>query len=79
VLAGCGPITQSRLAAELSLSARSITQAVEALERDGLVRRELDDTDRRATVVNDDDARHLSTMSRVITLRRMGDSNPRGR
>jgi DNA-binding MarR family transcriptional regulator len=51
VLAGCGPIKQARLAAELSLAARSITQAVEAMERDGLVRRELDDTDRRAKVV----------------------------
>lgn len=51
VLAGSGPIKQARLAAELGLAARSITQAVEAMERDGLVRRESDDTDRRAKVV----------------------------
>jgi len=51
VLAGCGPIKQARLAAELGLAARSITQAVEAMERDGLVWRGLDDTDRRAKVV----------------------------
>jgi DNA-binding MarR family transcriptional regulator len=51
VLAGCGPITQARLADELGLAARSVTQALEAMERDGLVRRAADDADRRAKVV----------------------------
>jgi DNA-binding MarR family transcriptional regulator len=51
VLAGCGPIKQARLAEELGLAARSITQALEAMERDGLVRRVPDGADRRAKVV----------------------------
>jgi DNA-binding MarR family transcriptional regulator len=62
VLAGCGPIKQARLAEELGLAARSITQALESMERDGLVRRVPDDTDRRAKVVTvtDQGARALA-------------------
>lgn len=51
VLARSGPIRQARLAVELGYAARSITQAVEAMERDGLVRRAADPADLRAKVV----------------------------
>jgi DNA-binding MarR family transcriptional regulator len=51
VLARSGPIKQAKLATELGLAARSITQAVEAMERDGLVRRTSDAEDRRAKMV----------------------------
>ncbi|RDI24679.1 MarR family winged helix-turn-helix transcriptional regulator [Lentzea flaviverrucosa] len=51
VLVGLGPVKQTRLATELGMAARSITQAVEAMERDGLVRRSSDAADKRAKVV----------------------------
>ena len=51
VLVRLGPVKQTRLAAELGMAARSITQAVEAMERDGLVRRSSDAADKRAKVV----------------------------
>jgi DNA-binding MarR family transcriptional regulator len=51
VLARRGPVNQAQLAVELGLAARSITQAVEGMERDGLVRRSPDADDRRAKVV----------------------------
>ncbi|MGW6932679.1 MarR family winged helix-turn-helix transcriptional regulator [Lentzea sp. NPDC054927] len=41
VLARLGPVKQTQLAAELGMAARSITQAVEAMARDGLVRRSI--------------------------------------
>ncbi|USX53358.1 MarR family winged helix-turn-helix transcriptional regulator [Lentzea sp. HUAS12] len=52
VLAGLGPVKQTRLATELGMAARSITQAVEAMERDGLVERSADAADKRAKVVS---------------------------
>ncbi|MDX8033352.1 MarR family transcriptional regulator [Lentzea sp. BCCO 10_0856] len=51
VLARLGPAKQTQLAEELGMAARSITQAVEAMERDGLVRRSSDADDRRVKVV----------------------------
>ncbi|WP_394620229.1 MarR family winged helix-turn-helix transcriptional regulator [Lentzea sp. JNUCC 0626] len=51
VLAELGPVKQTRLAAELGMAARSITQAVETMERDGLVERSPDPADKRAKVV----------------------------
>ncbi len=51
VLVRLGPVKQTRLAAELGMAARSITQAVEAMERDGLVRRSAETGDKRAKVV----------------------------
>jgi len=62
VLARRGPVKQAQLAMELGLAARSITQAVEAMERDGLVRRTSDAEDRRAKVVTatEDGARALA-------------------
>jgi DNA-binding MarR family transcriptional regulator len=41
----------SSLADRLHIAPRSVTEAVDALERDGLVRREPDPTDRRAVLV----------------------------
>src|SRR4051812_4266609 len=52
VLVRLGPVKQTRLATELGMAARSITQAVEAMERDGLVRRSSDAADKRAKVVS---------------------------
>jgi DNA-binding MarR family transcriptional regulator len=46
-----GPTRISALAVKLDIAARSVTQAVDALERDHLVRREPDPTDRRAVLV----------------------------
>jgi DNA-binding MarR family transcriptional regulator len=46
-----GPLRQASLAAELGMAARSVTQAVEALERDGLVERGSDPADGRAKMV----------------------------
>ncbi|MEV6831133.1 MarR family transcriptional regulator [Amycolatopsis sp. NPDC051102] len=46
------PVNQTGLAGELGLAARSVTQAVEALERDGLVRRAASPADRRAKLVS---------------------------
>ncbi|HWO59677.1 MAG TPA: MarR family winged helix-turn-helix transcriptional regulator [Umezawaea sp.] len=51
VLAERGPLRQAALAAGSGTAARSVTQAVEALERDGLVERSPDPDDGRAKVV----------------------------
>jgi DNA-binding MarR family transcriptional regulator len=51
VVVGRGPVTQAQLAAELGLAARSVGQAVEAMEREGVVRRSSAVGDRRAKVV----------------------------
>jgi DNA-binding MarR family transcriptional regulator len=47
-----GPTRVTILAGKLDITARSVTEAVDALERDGLVRREADPTDRRAVLVS---------------------------
>lgn len=46
-----GPTRVSVLAQKLDITARSVTEAVDALERDGLVSREPDPGDRRAVLV----------------------------
>jgi len=46
-----GPMRLRELADQLRVSARSITEAVDALETGGLVRRADDPNDRRATIV----------------------------
>jgi len=51
VLADRGPLRQAELAAESGTAPRSVTQAVEALERDGLVERAPDPDDGRAKIV----------------------------
>jgi DNA-binding MarR family transcriptional regulator len=50
-LKGKAAIRQLALAQELGLAQRSITQAIEGLERDGLVERASDPTDGRAKLV----------------------------
>jgi DNA-binding MarR family transcriptional regulator len=51
VLVRLGPLRQAALAAELGFAARSVTQAVEGLERDGLVERGPHPDDNRAKLV----------------------------
>ncbi|MFJ9412945.1 MarR family winged helix-turn-helix transcriptional regulator [Streptomyces sp. NPDC101227] len=51
VLHHTGPVRISVIAAKLGIAARSVTEAVDALERDGLVTRQPDPTDRRAVLV----------------------------
>jgi DNA-binding MarR family transcriptional regulator len=51
VLDRSGAVHQAALATELGFAARSVTQAVEGLERDGLVRRTQHPGDRRAKLV----------------------------
>lgn len=46
-----GPTRVSALAQKLDITARSVTEAVDALERDGLVQRQPDPGDRRAVLV----------------------------
>jgi DNA-binding MarR family transcriptional regulator len=46
-----GPVRQNVLAAEFGVSPHTITEAIDALERDGLVERQADPTDRRAKLV----------------------------
>jgi DNA-binding MarR family transcriptional regulator len=47
----CGPTRQSVLAAEFGVAPHTITDIVDALERDGQVVRQPDSTDRRAKLV----------------------------
>ncbi len=51
VLARRGPIHQNTLAGELGFAARTVSQTVESLERDGLIDRARHPDDRRAKVV----------------------------
>ena len=51
-LRDCGPMNQARLAGMLGFAASSVTDIVDALERDGLVTRAGDPSDRRARVVS---------------------------
>ncbi|MCW2495858.1 MarR family transcriptional regulator [Jatrophihabitans sp.] len=46
-----GPMNQATLAAQLGFAPRSVTDTVDSLEREGLVTRAEDDTDRRARIV----------------------------
>jgi DNA-binding MarR family transcriptional regulator len=46
-----GPLRMVRLADELRIVPRSLTPVVDALEEDGLVRREVDPANRRSTLV----------------------------
>ena len=50
-LAEHGPMNQAALATRLGFAARSVTDTVDALEREGLAARSLDPHDRRARVV----------------------------
>ena len=51
VLDRAGPARPGLVATELGLAARSVTDAVDSLERDGLVERRPDPLDRRAVLV----------------------------
>jgi DNA-binding MarR family transcriptional regulator len=56
LLAREGPIRSTDIAAAFSLAPRTVTEALDALERDGLVRRDPDPVDRRAKRVSITDA-----------------------
>ncbi len=47
-LSNHGPVHQSSLATTFGLAARTVTELVDTLERDGLVERRADPNDRRA-------------------------------
>jgi DNA-binding MarR family transcriptional regulator len=47
-----GPLRVSTLAGKLGIASRSVTDAVDALERDGLAQRRPDPDDRRAVLVH---------------------------
>jgi len=79
VVSGYGPIRLSALADRLRIAARSATEVVDALESRGLVQREADPADRRATCVvlteegrrlrgAIDEARRTSTEKRLAML-----------
>jgi Transcriptional regulators len=62
------PVTQRDLADVLSLDPSQIVALVDDLERDGLVRREVDPSDRRSRVVRStDDGRARFTVARSAT------------
>ncbi|MDG0809558.1 MarR family winged helix-turn-helix transcriptional regulator [Cohnella rhizosphaerae] len=48
---GAGTIRMNELAGKLGVKARTVTEQVDALERDGLIRRIADPYDRRATLL----------------------------
>jgi DNA-binding MarR family transcriptional regulator len=50
-LSDCGPMNQATLAGLLGFAPRSVTDTIDALERDGLVERTEDKADRRARIV----------------------------
>ena len=50
-LSDCGPVNQATLAGLLGFAPRSVSETVDALERDGLVLRTEDEHDRRARIV----------------------------
>jgi DNA-binding MarR family transcriptional regulator len=51
VLATRGPVNQAAVASELGFAPRSVTDTLDALEREGLATRNLDPHDRRARLV----------------------------
>ena len=68
-----GPEPQSVLAATLDLAPRTITEAVDALERDGLVRRGADPDDRRVRLVHLTAAGRRTNQHAMATRREVVD------
>ncbi len=68
-----GPARQSVLAATLDLAPRTITEAVDALERDGLVLRGADPDDRRVRLVHLTPAGRQTNQHAVATRREVVD------
>jgi DNA-binding MarR family transcriptional regulator len=62
-----GPMNQATLAGLLGFAPRSVTDTVDALERDGLVARAEDESDRRARIVALTPAGHEAFDSAKIT------------
>jgi DNA-binding MarR family transcriptional regulator len=72
------PVRMRDLASRLGLNARTITTLVDALEQEGLVERQADRTDRRATLIDmtptgcryyDQVSTHLSEMAEQMVAR----------
>ena len=68
-----GPARQAVLAETLELAPRTITEAVDALERDGLVQRGADPDDRRARLVHLTAAGRRTTQLALSTRRKAVD------
>jgi len=69
-----GPMNQATLAGLLGHAPRSVTETVDALERDGLVARTSDENDRRARIVALTDAgRDASEAARVVRAKVMDE------
>jgi DNA-binding MarR family transcriptional regulator len=67
-----GPMNQAKLAGLLGFAPRSVTDTVDALERDGLVTRADDENDRRARIVALTPAGHDAFASaQVVRLKAM--------
>ncbi len=69
VLAECGPVKQAAVAAVLGFAPRSVTDTLDALEREGLATRGPDPTDRRAWLVEITPAGR-SALERALTVKR---------
>lgn len=73
-LRDCGPMNQATLAGMLGFAASSVTDIVDALERDGLVGRAEDRHDRRARVVSLTPAgREAYETAQIVRLRAMDE------
>jgi DNA-binding MarR family transcriptional regulator len=77
-LSSCGPLRIGELAVMLGVDNSTITPQAQRLERDGLIVREADPTDRRAAVLRITSAgrellRRLHRSRRDILLERLGD------
>ena len=69
-----GPMNQATLAGLLNFAPRSVTDVIDALERDGLVSRAEDQHDRRARVVSLTPAgRRAYETARVVRLKAMDE------
>jgi DNA-binding MarR family transcriptional regulator len=65
-----GPMNQATLAGLLGFAPRSVTDTVDALERDGLVSRTEDEHDRRARIVSVTDAGREALESAQVVRRK---------
>jgi DNA-binding MarR family transcriptional regulator len=69
-----GPMNQARLAGLLGFAPRSVTETIDALERDGLVTRTEDPNDRRARIVQLTDAgRDALDVATTVRSKTMGE------
>jgi DNA-binding MarR family transcriptional regulator len=72
-LGECGPVNQATLAGLLGFVPRSVTEIVDALERDGMVTRSRDEADRRAWIVELTPAGQDANAAAQVTRRKAMD------